>query len=323
MIFSNNQYIAKYSKHPNAIKYLYGVAFVVFLSFAYVFSQVLVPKSDFPVGRNFEIKKDDQGGEVIARLQKEGYIKSIFWGKVIAKVFSKVGKDKFYRGEYVFEQKSSTYDVIYTVTKRPASLAVLIPEGFTKKQVAERLAKYIRNFDKTDFLKHAQEGYLFPETYYFFSFSTNEEILAEFEDKFNTNTLASFGRTPTKNEVIIASMLEREARDPKDMKIISGIIQNRLKIGMALQIDATVLYGKGAWKERVLYADLRHESDYNTYTNTGLPIGPISNPGINALSASMFPQKNSYFYYLTGRDGKMYYAKTHDEHVANKAKYLR
>lgn len=135
--------------------------------------------------------------------------------------------------------------------------------------------------------------------------------------------LENFGKLPTKDEVIIASMLEREARVPEDMKMISGIIQNRLKINMALQIDATVLYGKGAWKERVLYSDLKHESDYNTYQNTGLPIGPISNPGLNALKAAIYPTKNKYLYYLTGKDGKMYYADNHDDHVSNKIKYLR
>jgi UPF0755 protein len=107
------------------------------------------------------------------------------------------------------------------------------------------------------------------------------------------------------------------------MKRISGIVQNRLKINMSLQIDATVLYGKGIWKDRVLYSDLLHENDYNTYQKTGLPIGPISNPGLDALRAAMFPEKTNYFYYLTGNDGKMYYAVTHEEHIQNKIKYLR
>jgi len=118
-------------------------------------------------------------------------------------------------------------------------------------------------------------------------------------------------------------MLEREARDPQDMKMISGIIQNRLRADMALQIDATVLYGQGAWKNRVYYRDLLHQSDYNTYQNKGLPVGPISNPGLNSLSAAIYPTKNNYYYYITGRDGKMYYGKTYNEHLRNIAKYLR
>jgi UPF0755 protein len=246
-------------------------------------------------------------------------VRDDFWLKALAKVLN---KHKFYRGQYAFDKPVSVFQVLHTITTRPPSLAVLIPEGFTKKQVADRLEKYIRNFDKKDFLEKAEEGYLYPDTYYFFAFSTNVEILKEFSNKFNKTMLENFGRMPTKNEVIIASMLEREAKDAGDMKVIAGIIQNRLKIDMPLQIDATVQYGNGVWKERVLYKDLRREHDYNTYTNTGLPIGPISNPGINAFKAAMKPDKTKYLYYLTGRDGKMYYAVTHDEHVSNKVKYL-
>jgi UPF0755 protein len=202
-------------------------------------------------------------------------------------------------------------------------LAVLIPEGFTKKQIAERLQKYIYKFDKNDFLRKAREGYLYPDTYFFFKYSTNDEIIKIFSEKFNDEMLNNFPRMPTEKEIIIASMLEREARKEEEMRIISGIIQNRLKAGMALQIDATVLYGQGAWKDRVLYKDLKTKNDYNTYQKTGLPIGPISNPGLPAIRAAMFPAKTKYFYYLTGLDGRMYYAVTHEEHVRNKLKYLR
>ncbi len=179
------------------------------------------------------------------------------------------------------------------------------------------------NFDRQDFLKKAEEGYLFPDTYYFYSYSTNDEILTEFNKKFYEQTFKYLTRVPNKSEIIVASILEREARDPEDMKIIAGIYQNRLKINMPLQVDATVLYGKGAWKSRTLYSDLKHDSDYNTYLNTGLPIGPISNPGLNSLKAAMNPGVNDYLYYLTGKDGKMYYSKTYEEHLKYKKKYLR
>jgi UPF0755 protein len=217
----------------------------------------------------------------------------------------------------------SVFQIVKLLGTRPVSLAVLIPEGFTKVQIADRLAKYIVKFNRKDFLEKANEGYLFPDTYYFFAFSSNDEILKEFTNKFNQKMLENFGRMPTRDEIIIASMLEREAKDPQDMKVISGIIQNRLKINMPLQIDATVLYGQGAWKNRVLYRDLKSQNDYNTYQNTGLPIAPISNPGIDAIRAAIFPEKTKYFYYLTGTDGKMYYAVTHDDHVKNKIKYMR
>jgi len=305
------------------LKYLYFGLFCLSAFCIYVVYQIFIPTKYLPTDKVFTITKDQSGEEIFINLKQDGFIKSVFWAKIVAKGFERVNRAKFYRGEYNFEASDSLYKVIYKITKRPVSLAVLIPEGFTKVQIADRLAKFINKFNRKDFLEKAEEGYLFPDTYYFYAFSTNDEILAEFEKKFNKNALVKFGRLPTDDEVIIASMIEREAKDPEDMKIISGIIQNRLKIDMPLQLDATVLYGKGAWKDRTYYSDLKHDSDYNTYLNKGLPIGPISNPGINALSAAIKPQKTKYFYYLTGRDGKMYYAVTGAEHLKNIAKYLR
>ncbi len=291
-----------------------GIFFTAYISF-----QIFVPTGEFTEKKMFIIEADQSGAVIFENLQKEGIINNVFWAKVVSKILN---VKKFYRGQYAFDKPVSTYKAIKIITSRPISLAVLIPEGFTKKQIADRLANYIYKFDKKDFLAKAKEGYLFPDTYYFFAFSTNEEILQEFETKFNKTMLENFGRLPTKQEIIIASMLEREAKGLEDMKIVSGIIQNRLKLGMPLQIDATVQYGSGVWKERVLYKDLKKENDYNTYLNKGLPIGPISNPGIDAFKAAIYPKKNNYIYYLTGRDGKMYYATDHDDHVMNKVKYL-
>lgn len=294
------------------ILFLFGIFYIIY--------QLFVPNKAFPVNTIFIINKEETGQQIFTNLEQSGYIRNIFWAKVVAKVMS---KNKYYRGEYAFDKPLSTYQVLHQITTRPVSLAVLIPEGFTKAQIADRLSKYIVKFDRKDFLEKSEEGYLYPDTYYFYKFSSNDEILETFENRFNANMLEHFGRMPTKDEIIIASMLEREAKDPEDMKIISGIIQNRLKTGMALQIDATVLYGKGIWKDRVLYHDLKSQNDYNTYQITGLPVGPISNPGLNAIRAAMFPAKTKYFYYLTGTNGKMYYAVTHDEHVTNKQKYMR
>ena len=307
-------------KNKNKILYVLIVLVLAFLAIVlYLYNQIFIPKSGFPVGESFRIDQNQTGAEIFSNLEKDKFVSDDIWLKVLAKVLN---KQRFFRGEYTFDQPVSAYDVFKKITTRPISLAVLIPEGFTKKQVADRLSNYIKNFNKKDFLEKAQEGYLFPDTYYFFNFSTNEEIIKEFTDKFNKTVFESFGQMPSKEQVIIASMIEREAKNPEDMKVISGIIQNRLKKNMPLQIDATVQYGNGFWKDRVMYSDLKKEHDYNTYTNIGLPVGPISNPGLNALKAAIYPTKTDYIYYLTGRDGKMYYAVTHEEHIKNKIKYL-
>ncbi len=301
-----------------------GILSVMLLVLAYLAYQIYLPISNFPVSKNnevsFVIAKDENGAQIFDDLKTKGFIKDVFYAKLVSKAF---GYNRFYPEEYVFQNPMSTFDIVITVSTRPPSIAVLIPEGFTKKQVAERIAATIKNFDKESFLASSSEGYLFPDTYYFYKSYTNSEILSEFQTKFYKETFAKFGKVPTNQEVIIASILEREGKDPEDMKMISGIIQNRLKINMPLQIDATVLYGNNTWKSITYYKDLKSKNNYNTYLNIGLPIGPISNPGLLALDAAMNPSKTDYLFYLTGRDGKMYYAKTNEEHVKNKFKYLK
>ncbi len=123
--------------------------------------------------------------------------------------------------------------------------------------------------------------------------------------------------------IIIASMLEAEAVDINDGRVISGIIQNRLAIGMRLQIDATLKYVTGRGSAQLTRADLAMKSPFNTYRNTGLPPAPISNPGIEMITAAMYPVKSRYLFYLHAPDKTAYYAVAHDEHVQNKNKYLR
>jgi UPF0755 protein len=133
-------------------------------------------------------------------------------------------------------------------------------------------------------------------------------------------------------QIITASMLEKEAKTPEDMAMVAGIMKQRMDIGMRLQIDATVGYG---WCLRIapnrpcdvtqapIATEIKVDGAYNTYTRVGLPLGPISNPGEQALSAAANPKVSEYFYYLSTRDGsQIIYSKTLDEHLRNRAKYL-
>ena len=109
----------------------------------------------------------------------------------------------------------------------------------------------------------------------------------------------------------------------KDHKIISGILWKRIGMNMPLQVDAPFLYILGKTSAELTLADLKKDSPYNTYVNRGLPIGPIGNPGFSALRAAVFPASSPYLYYLSDNEGIMHYAKTFEEHKANKEKYLR
>jgi len=113
--------------------------------------------------------------------------------------------------------------------------------------------------------------------------------------------------------VIIASLIEREARFDQDRPLVASVIYNRLAQGWPLQIDATVLYAKGVWQATVTTDDRKVVSPYNTYLHTGLPPGPIANPGIKAIDAALQPAQTGYFFYLSDPQGHNHYAKTNDE----------
>lgn len=172
------------------------------------------------------------------------------------------------------------------------------------------------------------EGYLFPDTYRFFANAKAadiiERLLREFETRVvvaRESEIAASGYT-LHEVVTIASLLEREVRHPEDMAMVSDVIRKRLEAGMPLQLDATVNYVTGKNDPGVSLADTQVDSPYNTYKYPGLPIGPISNPGDAALEAALNPQENPYYFYLTTPDGTVVYARTNEEHVQNKARYL-
>jgi UPF0755 protein len=121
----------------------------------------------------------------------------------------------------------------------------------------------------------------------------------------------------------MASILEREAQSPDDMRIVSGILWHRIALGMPLQVDAAFGYAHGADGYAPTVHDLTTDSPYNTYLRKGLPPTPIANPGLAALQAAVTPTSTPYLYYLTGSDGQMHYAVTFDQHKKNTAQYLK
>lgn len=185
-----------------------------------------------------------------------------------------------------------------------------------------------------DFLKDKPkylglEGYLFPDTYFVNKTDGVEKLarlmLQNFGKKLTPEIRSEISRQDkTIHEVAtMASLIEAEAREDADRRLISDILWRRLSIGMALQLDSTVNYVTGESKPAVSAEEMLVDSPYNTYKYRGLPPGPINNPGLEALRAAVYPEKNDYWFFLSGKDGKMYYAKTLDEHNKNKYKYLK
>lgn len=176
-------------------------------------------------------------------------------------------------------------------------------------------------------------GYLFPDNYLIPQHFSSDQILAIIYQNFDRQFLQAKSDSVTTlsdaEVVILASLVEREARLLPTKQIIAGILLNRLQIGMALQVDATVQYAKDNFRKPPKYwqpinrSDLKIVSAYNTYLHPGLPPGPICNPGYDSLYAVFHPTPSDYLYYITDNHGQMHYARTLEEHNANVATYLR
>src|SRR5581483_2493272 len=119
-----------------------------------------------------------------------------------------------------------------------------------------------------------------------------------------------------------ASIIERETKSEEERPIVAGILLKRINAGWPLQADATIQYALGNW-DPVNADDLKIQSPYNTYLNTGLPPTPICNPGLSSINAAKNPTQSNYWYYLHDKDGQIHYATTIDEQNANIAKYLQ
>lgn len=230
-----------------------------------------------------------------------------------------------------------------------ATNQVTFPEGFTIRQIARRLqdrglipeaaafeefaTKRGNTLEATFSLPTNLEGYLFPDTYRMPVGATGEQIAQRMLDTFSrlisekrADELRASGRT-LPEIVTVGSLIEREAEVAQDRPKIAGVIYNRLKRGMKLQIDATVQYARiqngGQHASRLLFRDLDEKSPYNTYQVAGLPVGPICNPGLASLEAALKPEQHDYLFYVASADGSHLFAKTFDEHQANIARVRR
>jgi UPF0755 protein len=237
---------------------------------------------------------------------------------------------KIVAGDYVFKSNHTIFDILKRISKGEYGIEVkkiTLIEGLTITEMADILSKEFYNVQKELFIEKAlpYEGYLFPDTYYFLENITPEEIITKmrttFDEKIAEEKTILTSEKSLKDIVIMASIIEKEATTDS-MQEVSNILWHRLDINMPLQVDASFVYERGKHTFELSLDDLREDSPYNTYIRYGLTPTPISNPGIQALKAAAFPEPTKNLYFLTGDDGKMYYAKTLKEHEANKDKYF-
>lgn len=288
--------------------------------------------ASFPTGETvFSIEKGRPLVGVANDLEDAGYIRSKLVFSTLVTLMG--GERRVSPGDYQFTEKEGVFGIAWRIAAGKHGIArikITIPEGKTVPEIATVLDAKLADFDSAAFRAAAAqyEGYLFPETYFFFPTVTPEEVASEMRAMFDTQTADLFtesllaGRTQT-SVVIMASLIEREAHGSDDRAVIAAILYKRLELGMRLQVDATVAYAVGKGDDILTKADFAVDSPYNTYRHGGLPPGPIANPGLEAIKAALSPAKTDYLYYLHDKNGSIHYAKTYAEHQKNIAKYLK
>ncbi|MCG2726707.1 MAG: endolytic transglycosylase MltG [Elusimicrobia bacterium] len=274
---------------------------------------------------SLKIEKGCSAGQVAHLLKKKGIIINAFWFKVLVKI-TNTGK-KIMPGEYEFKKHTSAEEVLWILinTVHTEDIKVVIPEGWRKEQIAERLYKHGIIKDEGEFIdivrREELEGYLFPSTYFFKKESKARNIInmlkSEFEKNISPLFKDGFPKGLDERKVLtIASIVEREAIVPSERPLIAAVYLNRIKKGMPLEADPTVQYALGYWKQGLTYKDLKTKSPYNTYIVRNLPPGPICNSGYESVHAVLYPAKINALYFVAERkDGKHIFNVNFKEHL--------
>lgn len=285
----------------------------------------------------FLIKKGESLGEIAQNLEEEGLVRSSLAFQFIA---AKLGISRqIQAGDFRLNPGMSLEEIAQELTLGTLDKWITLIEGWRREQMAAEIAAELEGekslFNQVEFLNLTKnlEGKLFPDTYLIPKEVDAQKVVNYLTANFDKKTK---DLSVNQQALILASIVEREAKFAEDRPIVAGILTNRLNLGMPLQTDATVQYAIATqhcsfgvnscdkwWPKSLTKEDLRINSPYNTYLYTGLPPAPICNPGLASIKASLNPQKTDYWFYLSDEEGQTHYAKTFEEHKVNIEKYLR
>jgi UPF0755 protein len=303
----------------------FSLSFFFFLAFAAllfgVYRQQLKPTD--PRSQEevvFVIPQGQNASTIASRLQRDGFIRNSLVFKLLLNRYDL--SSRLQAGSFRLSKSMNLDTIIQALTHGSLDFWITFPEGLRVEEYAQRLNKEV-NIDVDEFILAAKpyEGQLFPDTYLIPQTATAQDVVDILLTTFS-------GKSPTEDPdtIIIASLIEREAKHAVDRSLVSSVIHNRLRIGMPLQIDATVQYILGNdklwWKNNLTRAELQTTSPFNTYLNPGLPPRPIVNPGLAALEAAVNPATTDYLYYISDSGGFNHYATDLDGHNQNIAEYL-
>ncbi|HEY7623453.1 MAG TPA: endolytic transglycosylase MltG [Candidatus Limnocylindria bacterium] len=295
--------------------------------------------------KSFVIERGETAGDIARHLEEQGFIRSAL---AFSYVLYDTGRESALQsGTYTISAALTPRELARVFEKAPGDQAVLrVIEGWRLSETAAAVNKAFPAITADDFMRVAVvgqrkntvlagmpaeatlEGFLFPDTYFFKPTATADEIVNALLDQFEqrvgqTVRQAAAARKTTVYDIVkLGSIVEREARDRAESPTIAGVYANRLEIGMKLDADPTIQYALGDWRELTL-PDLEIDSPYNTYKVAGLPPTPICSPGQAALEGAAQPADVPYLYFVAKNDGTgdHAFAKTLEEHEANRVKY--
>lgn len=275
-----------------------------------------------------EIPEESPFSIVTKTLHEQGLIRNEGFIKLYARLS---GIDKrIQSGRFRIEPYSSPYEILQELSDpNPIKTQITITPGQSSYDIDRTLSKR-QLIEEGSFIayvkEHQLEGRLAPETYSIIENQFQIEDFAQQSESAYEELMKDFrlelGASPRSETdiLIMASILEREAQNIGDMKLIAGILWKRLDEGWPLQSDVTLLYGKN--KSTLTYDELQEDRPYNSYTRSGLPAGPISNPSAEAIRAALSPRKSEYWYYLATPNGTVLYSETNAEHEEKKQLHL-
>ncbi|MBM3283620.1 endolytic transglycosylase MltG [Candidatus Gottesmanbacteria bacterium] len=308
---------------------LLGTSFLIFLWW----SQAVKPPN--PSDNNpkmFIVDRGESARGIAEKLQKQNLIRSAVAFFILAR-FGGVA-NIIQAGNFRLTPAMDLYTVSDILTHGTFDIRITIPEGWRNEEIALKLTQEL-SIPEKEFLKAAREGYMFPDTYLIPKEATAEAVATIFLDNFNKKVTPDIISQANKKNlssgelITIASLVEREAKFPEDRPLVASVILNRLKIGMKLDIDATVQYvlgyqsmQKSWWKNNLTREDLEIDSLYNTYKHPDLPPTPIANPGLAVIVSVIEAPATDYLYYISDKTGRIHFAKTIQEHNENIRKYL-
>lgn len=290
----------------------------------------------------FEVAPGETLPAIARRLEEAGLVRHRWAVEALARQRALAGR--LQRGEFALSPAQSPGEILAQIASgRVITYAVAFPEGFTAAQFAERLAS-AGLADPDAFLAAVRdpdaparfgvegdslEGYLFPETYRFPHGASAADLVGAMVGQFRRvwDELAPHARErglPMRDVVILASLIEKETGAPDERPLIASVFLNRLRIGMRLETDPSVIYGIANFDGNLRRRDLENaENPYNTYRISGLPPGPIANPGAASLRAVVEPARTEYLYFVSRNDGSHSFSKTYAEHLAAVNRFQR